>query len=50
MESPWIQRVYYKLYGTSQVVLVVKNTPNNAGRHNRLRFNPWDRKIPWRKA
>ena len=34
MESPWIQRVHYKLYGASQVLLVVKNTPTSAGRHS----------------
>ena len=33
----------------SQTVLVVKNTPGNAG-HLRLRFNPRVWKIPWRKA
>ena len=33
----------------SQMVLVVKNPPADAG-HVRLRFNPWVRKIPWRKA
>ena len=34
----------------SQVVLVVKNLPANAGRHKRLRFDPWVRKIPWGRA
>ena len=33
----------------SQMVLVVKNPPADAG-NVRLRFNPWVRKIPWRKA
>ena len=33
---------------TSQVVLVVKNPPANAG-DMRLGFNPWVRKIPWRR-
>ena len=33
----------------SQMVLVVKNPPTDAG-NVRLRFNPWVRKIPWRKA
>ena len=32
----------------SQVVLVVKNPPANAG--DRHRFDPWVRKIPWRRA
>jgi len=31
------------------VALVVKNLPSNAG-NKRLRFNPWVRKIPWRRA
>jgi len=31
------------------VVLVVKNLPANAG-DVRLRFDPWVRKIPWRRA
>ena len=34
---------------TSQVALVVKNLPANAG-DKRCRFNPWVRKMPWRKA
>ena len=29
----------------SQVVLMVKNLPANAGN---IEFNPWVRKIPWR--
>ena len=33
----------------SQVVLAVKNSPANAGRHKRCRFNPWVGKIPWRR-
>ena len=33
----------------SQVALVVKNPPANAG-DKRLQFDPWVRKIPWRKA
>ena len=36
--------------GTSQVVLVVKNPPTNAGRCQRSRFDPWIGKIPWRRA
>ena len=31
----------------SQVALVVKNLPANAGDHKRHRFDPWIRKIPW---
>ena len=34
---------------TSQVVLVVKKLPDKAG-DMRLKFNPWVRKIPWRRA
>jgi len=30
----------------SQVVLVVKNPPDKAGRHKRHEFNPWVRKNP----
>ena len=33
----------------SQGVLVVKNLPANAG-DMRPGFNPWVRKIPWRRA
>ena len=36
--------------GASQVALVVKNPPANAGRRKRGGFNPWVRKIPWRSA
>ena len=34
----------------SQVALVVKNPPVNAGGLKRHEFNPWDGKIPWRRA
>ena len=34
----------------SQVALVVKNPPANTGDSKRLEFNPWIRKIPWRRA
>ena len=33
-----------------KVALVVKNPPANAGRHKRPGFDPWVRKIPWRRA
>ena len=33
-------------HGASQVALVVKNLPANAGDANH-RFDPWVRKIPW---
>ena len=40
---------YAASHGASQVVLVVKNVPANAGdmRHG---FDPWVGKIPWRRA
>ena len=34
----------------SQVALVVKNLQANAGTYQRHVFDPWVRKIPWRKA
>ena len=33
----------------SQVMLVAKNMPANAG-NMRLGFDPWVRKIPWKRA
>ena len=33
----------------SQVALVVKNPPTNAGDIKRCRFDPWVGKIPWRR-
>ena len=33
----------------SQVALVVKNPPANAGDVKRREFDPWVRKIPWKK-
>jgi len=36
--------------GASQVELVVKNPPANAGAIKRCGFDPWVRKIPWRRA
>ena len=33
----------------SQVVLVVKNAPTNAGDLRRHGFDPWVGKIPWRR-
>ena len=35
--------------GASQVALVVKNPPANAG-DMRHKFDPWVGKIPWRRA
>ena len=34
----------------SKVELVVKNLPANAGDIKRGGFDPWVRKIPWRRA
>ena len=34
--------------GASQMVLVVKNLPANAG--DKKGFDPWVRRIPWRSA
>ena len=41
---------YIGSIGASQVVIVVKNPPGNAGRRKRCGFDPWVRKIPWRRA
>ena len=50
IQYPKIQYIVGKK-GASQVALVVKNLPANAGdgdmRHG---FDPWIEKIPWRKA
>ena len=37
------------MYWASQVALVVKNLLANAGDVKRRGFDPWVRKIPWRK-
>ena len=34
----------------SQVALLVRNLSYQCRRHNRRKFDPWFRKIPWRKA
>ena len=34
----------------SQVMLVVKNLPANAGDTREAKFDPWVGKIPWRRA
>ena len=36
--------------GESQVALGVKNPPAKAGDIRDLQFDPWVRKIPWRRA
>ena len=38
------------VFGASQVALVVKNLPANAGGPKRCGFNPSVGKIPWRRA
>ena len=38
------------LFWASQVVLEVKNPSANAGDLKRCEFDPWVRKIPWRRA
>ena len=48
ISSSWFIPLYLSL-GASQVALVVKNPPANAG-DRRWVFNPWDGKIPWRRA
>ena len=39
----------YTQGGSSQVALLVKNPPANAGRRKRCRFDSWVGNIPWRK-
>ena len=39
-----------EMSGASQVVQWVKNPPANAGDTSRHKFDPWVRKILWRKA
>ena len=34
----------------SQMVLVVKNPPANAGDVKGLKFDPWVEKLPWRRT
>ena len=49
--GPWILVTWTCwLLWVSPVVLVVKNPPFNAGDHKRCQFDPWFRKIPWRRA
>ena len=38
------------LQWASQVALVIKNPPANAGDYKRSEFNAWVRKILWRRA
>ena len=40
----------YTRSGASQMVLVVKNLPANAGRRYTPRFDPWVGTFPWRRA
>ena len=46
---PWIPKLVSRARA-SQVALVVKNPPANAGRCKRCGFNPWVGTIPWRRA
>ena len=41
---------YQPLFRASQMALMVKNPPANAGRPKRCRFDLWVGKIPWRGA
>ena len=36
--------------GPSQMALVIKNPPANAGRRKTHRSHPWVGKMPWRRA
>ena len=42
--------VFMLIIRSSQVALMVKTPPANAGRHKRHGFNSWVEKIPWRRA
>ena len=44
-----MHRLIWECLWDQQVVLVVKNPPANAGNVRRW-FDPWIRKIPWRRA
>ena len=44
----YINHVFTVFY--IEVVLVVKNSPTNAGRCQRQAFDIWVRKIPWRRT
>ena len=40
----------HEIFRGSQMGLVVKNLPANAGDIKRRGFNPWVRKIPWKRT
>ena len=40
----------HEIFRGSQMGLVVKNLPANAGDIKRHRFGPWVGEIPWRRA
>ena len=46
-------KITFKKIGASQVALVVKDPPTNAGASRvglkKCGFNPWERKNPWRR-
>ena len=46
----WLFETQYSLKRTSQVVLVGKEPACHYRRHERLGFDTWARKIPWRRA
>ena len=43
-------KVMLKAVGASQMALLVKNPPANAGDTRDTGFDPWAGKIPWRRA
>jgi len=42
--------VILSIYRASQLALVVKYLPANAGDREKYGLDPWVRKIPWRRA
>ncbi len=44
------EATYHSMGQVSQVVLVVKNLPVNAGDARDFQFDLWVGKIPWRRA
>ena len=51
LELSLIQNAYMYILWASLVAQLVKNLPANAGDHLQRRpgFDPWVRKIPWRR-
>ena len=50
MSIPLSLGLPYMLAWASQVALVIKNMPANAGDVKSCGFDPWLGKIPWRRA